>query len=58
MFEILKGGKVFMHTSSEDCLYPPDAIQSMIEAGFTFRKYGKPWRPPVKKGRKKNKEGE
>ena len=45
LFEILRNDKVMMQTKDEDCIPPPDVLRAMKDAGYTFRKDGKVFKP-------------
>jgi hypothetical protein len=53
LFEVLRNDKVVMHTNDEECIPPLDILHKMAEAKYTFRKDGKQYKPPMKRGRKK-----
>ena len=44
-FEIIRDGKVVMHTSYEECIPPVEVLRCMMEAGHTFNKDGKTYKP-------------
>jgi len=53
LFEILRDDKVVMHTKDGECIPPLDTLHKMADAKYTFKKDGKPYKPPAKRGRKK-----
>ena len=56
LFEVIRNKKVLMSTAYEECIPPPEVLQQMVAAGYTFRKDNKAWKPPIerKKSKKKN----
>lgn len=45
LFEVIHDGKVKMHTSELDCIYPMELLKHMQAAGYRFRMDGKVWFP-------------
>ena len=46
LFEVLKSGRVFMSTTSEKCIPPPEMLRQMLSAGYELRKDGKKYKVP------------
>ena len=40
-----------MYTESEACIYPPDILLGMAQAGYAFERDGKKWEPEKVKTR-------
>ena len=50
LFEVLRNGKVVMHTNDEGCIPPLELLHKMLESNHTLRKDGKPYKPPAVRG--------
>ena len=46
LFQVLRNNKVMMSTNYEECIPPPDILIQMMNAGYTFKKNNKSWKPP------------
>lgn len=55
LFQVLRNNTVYMSTEYEECIPPPEILYQMTEAGYSFRKDNKPWKPPVKQRSAKKK---
>lgn len=43
LFEIIRGNKVVMSTTSEECIYPNDILKHMKKNGYKILLDGKPY---------------
>ena len=51
LFEVIRNGVVLMHTADKEGIPSSKQLREMLEQGYTFRKNGKPYKPPA--GRRK-----
>ena len=51
-FEIIRDGKIIMSTNHEECIPSPEELRCMMEAGHSFNKDGKAYKPPKAREKK------
>lgn len=51
LFEVTKNGHVFMSTTSEKCIPPPETLRQMMSAGYKLKKDGKVYKVPKEQKR-------
>ena len=56
LFEVIRDGKVLLSTDHEECIPTPEELCQMMDAGYLFRKEGKPHKPNKRKTQKKKKD--